>query len=241
MISQLAQDGSVIWTTLAEPGRGLAAAVSRRRALSVILLSTALSLLATGLILPAIDAEAVAVSTLRPDMTPHERTQAIETATKLHQVTTWAAAGLTPAVNALLLAVGLWLAFWVAGARTAFKPTLTVAAHALVPQALKALLTVPAALAHAPVAPSALATLLPSNLASFLPPTLGWPGPLLAVAAGLDLFTLWTVALAGSGMAKASGASRLRTWVVMVVLFAASLALFKVVPSAGGLGSPGAP
>ncbi len=241
MVSELAQDGTVIWSTLAEPGRGLAAAVSRRRALSAILLSTALSLLATGLILPSMDVEAVASNALRPDMTPHERTQAIETATKLNQVTTWAAAGLTPAVNALLLAVGLWLAFLTAGARVAFKPTLTVAAHALVPQALKALLTVPAAMAHAPVTPGALASLLPSNLALLLPAKLGLPGPAMAVASAFDLFTLWSLALAGSGMAQASGASRLRTWVVMLVLFAAYIAVFKVVPSAGGLGSPGAP
>ena len=230
MASELAQDGTVIWTTLAEPGRGFAQAVARRRALSAVVLSTALSLLATGFILPVIDAEAVASDALRPDMTPHERTQAIETATKLHQVTTWAVAAVGPGASAFLLTLALWLGFWVAGAKTGFKTTFAVASHALVPQALKALLTVPAALVHAPVTPEALPRLLPSSLAVLLPASL--PAPALAAASALDLFTLWTLVLAGSGMSKASGASRMRTWAVLFVLFAAYVAVFKVVPSA---------
>lgn len=229
MASELAQDGTVIWTTLAEPGRGFAQAVVRRRALSVVVLSTALSLLATGFILPVIDAEAVASDALRPDMTPHERTQAIETSTKLYQVTTWAVAAVGPGASAFLLTLALWLGFWIAGARTGFKTSFAVSAHALVPQALKALLTVPAALVHAPVAPDALLGLLPSSLAALLPISL--PAPALAAASALDLFTLWTLLLVGSGMSKASGASRMRTWAVLLVLFAAYVAVFKVVPS----------
>jgi hypothetical protein len=239
--SELLQDGTVIFSTLAEPARGFARAVSRRRALSVVVLSTVLSLVATGLILPSIDAEAVAGEQLRPDMTPHEREQAIETATKLNQVTTWAAAGLGPPASALGLSLVLWLAFLAAGARSGFKTTFTVAAHALVPQALKALLTVPAALAHAPVRPDQLAQLLPSSLAAVLPASLSLPSPALAAASAFDLFTLWSVVLVASGMRKASGASALRTWVVVLVLFAAWIALFKVVPSAGGLLPRGAP
>jgi Yip1 domain len=241
MPSELALDGTVIWATLAEPGRGFARAVARRRALSAVVLCTALSLLATALVLPSLDAEAVAGDALRPDMTPHERTQAIESATKLHEVTTWAAAATGPGASAFLVALGLWLGFWVAGARTGFKTAFTVAAHALVPQALRALLTVPAALVRAPVAPDALSALLPSSLAALVPASLSLPAPALAAASAIDLFTLWTVALAGSGMAKASGASRARTGVVLAVLFVAYVAVFKVVPAAGGLWPKGAP
>jgi hypothetical protein len=230
--SELAQDGTVIWTTLAEPGRGFARAVSRRRALTAVLLATALSLVAAGLVLPALDLEAVAADTLRPDMTPHERGQAIETAAKLNEVKTWAVAAAGPAASAFGVALALFLGFWAAGARTGFKTSFTVAAHALVPQALKALLSVPAALAHAPVAPDAVAGLLPSSLAALLPPSLGLPGPALAAVGALDLFTLWSLALAGAGMRKASGATRARTWAVMLVLFAAYVAVFKVVPAA---------
>lgn len=236
MVTELAQDGTVIWSTLAEPAAGLARAVARRRALGALLLSTAVSLAATGLMLPAIDAEAVASEALRPDMTPHERTQAIEAATKLFEVKTWAVAATGPASAALLVALALFLGFKAAGAGTTFKTGFTVAAHALVPQALRALLTVPAALVHAPVAPEALARLLPSSLVAVLPPSLGLPAPLLAAAGGLDLFTLWSLALAGAGMRQATGASRARTWAVLLVLFAAYLALFKVVPAAAAGG-----
>jgi hypothetical protein len=238
LASEFAQDGTVIWTTLAEPGRGLARAVKRRRALSVVMLSTALSVLSTGLVLPTLDAEAVAGDALRPDMTPHERTQAIEAAAKLHEVMTWASAGVGPGASAFLVTLGLWVGFWIAGARTGFKSSFTVAAHALLPQALRALLTVPAALVHAPVAPAELSRLLPSSLAAVLPGSL--PGPVLAAASALDLFTLWTLVLAGAGMRRASGATPVRTGVVMLVLFAAYVALFKVVPSAGGPWSQGA-
>lgn len=241
MASEFAQDGSVIWTTLARPVHGLALAVQRRRVLSALLLSTLLSLLATALILPVLDAEAVAGHALQNDMTPHERELAIENALRLHHVASWAGAGLLPALSAVALSIALYFAFWVAGARTTFKQTLTVSAHALVPQALKALLVVPAARAHAPISPDALATLLPSNLLAWLPKTLSLPGPAMSALGAFDLFTLWSLLLVGSGMASASRASKLRTVIVMTVLFAAYIALFKVVPAAAGGGGGGGP
>lgn len=235
--TDLAQDGSVIWTTLAEPGRGLAQAVSRRRALTAVLLYTLAAAIATAVILPHLDAEAIAAPKLQQEMTPHERTGAIETAVKLHHVTAWAGALVGPVASAFLLACFLWLAFWTAGARAGFKDTFTVSAHALLPNAVKALLVAPAAVLHAPVAPQQLDQLLPSNLAALLPGSL--PPPVLAAAASLDLFTLWALFLTGAGMAKASGASRVRAFVVVSVLFVAYVALFKIAPSASPAGGPG--
>jgi hypothetical protein len=218
---------------------GLATAVQRRRVLSALAFSTLLSLAAAALILPVLDAESVAGQALRPDMTPHERELAIENATKLHHVVVWATAALMPSLNALLLTVALWLGFRVAGAPAGFKATLSVTSHALVPQALKALLLVAPARAHAPVSPEALDGLLPSNLALLLPKTVSLPPLAVPVATALDLFTLWTLFLLGSGMAAASRASKLRTAVVMFILFAAYVAVFKVVPAAGGGGGGG--
>ncbi len=229
MRSELSADGNVIVSTLAEPAAGFARAVARRRALTVVVISTAISLAAAALILPRINAEAIAGDALRPDMTPHERLQAMETATKLYEVKTWAEAALGPVSSALALACVLWVAFRVAGARPGFKATFTVTAHALVPSALRALLTVPAVMAHAPVNPNELSQLLPSSVTAWLPGSVHWPGPALAAAGALDLFTLWSVVLLGSGMKTAAGASRLRTWLVMAVLFASYVAVFKVV------------
>lgn len=229
MAAEVAQDTAVIFTSLVEPGHGLARAVERNRALTAVLLATLLSLLATGLILPRIDQEAVAAGQLSPDMTQHEREEATQTAVKLHKVKSWALAAATPLALAFLVAFALWLGFRTAGARTAFKPTFTVAAHALVPQALHSLLIAPAAIAHAPVTPAQLDTLLPSSLAAALPASL--PPAALAAASALDLFTLWSVVLLGTGMARASGASRLRAFAVVVILFLAYVALFKVAPT----------
>lgn len=232
--AELAQDGTVIWSTLVEPSHGFVRALERRRTLTVIVFSTLLSLLAARLILPTVDSEAVAAEKLRPDMTAHEREQAIETAARLYQVITWGSAALAPLASSFFLAVALWLAFWVAGARAGFKASFTVAAFGLVPAALKALLAAPAAIARAPVAPDQLARLLPSSLAALLPASL--PAPALAAASALDVFTLWTLYLAGAGMLKASGASRLRTTLVLAVLFAAYVAFFKIAPSAAAPG-----
>jgi len=237
--TELAQDGSVIWTTLAEPGRGLAQAVTRRRALTALLVSMLLALVATAVVLPHLDMEAAAAATgkLKPEMTPHERAEALETATKLHHVAAWAGAAAGPAVSALLLACVLAAAFWVAGARAGFKETFTVSAHALIPLYVKALLAAPAAIVHAPVAPAQLDRLLPSSLAALLPG--GLPPPVLAAASSLDLFSLWALYLTGSGMAKASGASRRRAFAVTLLLFVAYVALFKIAPSASTGGGPG--
>lgn len=229
MAAEVAQDTAVIFSALVEPGRGLARAVDRNRALTAVLLATLLSLLATGLILPRIDQEAVAADRLQPEMTQHEREDATQTAVKLFKVQTWAVAAVGPLAQAFLVAFALWLGFRTAGARPGFKPTFTVAAHALVPQALHSLLIAPAAIAHAPVTPGQLAELLPSSLAAALPGSL--PPPVLAVASALDLFTLWSVVLLGTGMARASGASRLRAFAVVVILFLAYVALFKVAPT----------
>lgn len=239
MASEFAQDGSVIWTTFARPVHGLALAVQRRRVLSALMLSTVISLAATALILPVLDAEAVAGPSLQNDMTPHERELAIESAMRLQHVASWAAAGLMPALSAVALTIALYFAFWVAGARTTFKQTLVVSAHALVPQALKSFLLVFPARAHAPVAPDDLATLLPSNVLAWLPKTLSLPPPAMSALGAFDVFTLWSLFLISSGMASASRASKLRTGIVMFVLFAAYIALFKVVPAAAGGGGGG--
>ncbi len=227
--SEFANDGSVIWATLTNPEAGFAKAVFRRRALTAVLVATLLSLVATALIMPALDSEAVAGDQLRPDMTPHERGEAIERAGKLFQVTTWATATTRPVGSAFLLALVLWLAFKVAGAKTGFKATFTVAAHALLPSALKLLLAAPAALLRRPISPDQVPKLLPSSLAELLPSSL--PPMALAVAHAIDLFTVWSIYLTIAGMVKASGASWRRASLVVLVLFAASIALFTVAPS----------
>jgi hypothetical protein len=235
--TDLAQDGSVIWTTLAEPGRGLAQAVSRRRATTALLVATLATLVSTAVIVPQLDIEKAAAQKLGPEMTQHEREEALVTARKLETVKQWAGAATAPTALAFLAACFLYLGFWVGGARPGFVETFTVTAHGMLPAWLKHLLFVPAALAQGPVAPADVAKLLPSSLAAFLPASL--PPAALAAAGALDLFTLWALYLTGSGMARAAGTSRRRAFVITVVLFVAYVALFKIVPAAGSAGGPG--
>ena len=235
--TDIAQDGTVIWATLAAPGSGLAQALSRRRAATAILVGTLAALLSTAIVVPHLDMEKAAGDQLRPEMTPHERTEALTTATKLETVKQWAGAAAAPAVYAALVAVVAFLAFWVAGAKPGFKDTLTVTAHAQLPIWLKVLLSAPAAVAQSPVAPDAVGKLLPSSLAAVLPGSL--PAALLAAAGAFDVFTLWSTYLLASGMAKASGASRRRSFAVVAVLFVAYVCLFKIIPSAAQAGGHG--
>jgi hypothetical protein len=234
--TDLAQDGTVIWSTLAEPGRGLAQAVARRRATTALLVATLAALVSTAVIVPQLDMEQAAAGQLGPELTPHERQEALATATKLETVKQWAGAATSPAVLALLAAGFLFMGFRVAGARPGFRETFTVTAHGMLPVWLKQLLLAPAAVAQGPVAPAAVAKLLPSSLAAFLP---SLPPAALAAAGALDLFTLWALYLTGSGMAKAAGTSRRRAFTVTVVLFVAYVALFKIVPAAAQGGGPG--
>jgi hypothetical protein len=237
--TDLAQDGTVIWTTLAEPGRGLAQAVTRRRATTALLVGTLAALLSTAILIPHLDMEKAAADQLQPDMTPHERAEALATATKLEHVKQWSGALIEPTLLATLLAAALFLAFRVAGTKPGFRETITVSSHALLPIWLRGLLAVPAAVAHAPVAPADVARLLPSSLGALLPTSL--PPPALAAASAMDLFALWAAYLVGTGMARASGASRRRAFVVTAILFVAYVCLFKVIPSAASAGGPGGP
>ena len=148
----------------------------------------------------------------------------------------YASAALGPALAAIGLALALWLAFRVAGTRPAFKPTLAVAAHALLPLAVAKLLLLPAILAKAPLPAAELGGLLPSSLAALLP---AHGSPLVAAAASsLDLFAAWTVVLLVLGMARVAGATRLRAGAVVVLLWAGWVVATKLLPAsmAGGPG-----
>jgi hypothetical protein len=235
--TELAQDGAVIWSTLAEPARGLGHAVTRRRATTALLVGTLAALLSAAVVVPHLDMEKGAAGQLRPDMTPHEREEALATATKLETVRQWAGAAVAPAALAALAAAALFLAFRVAGTSPGFKDTLAVTSHAFLPLWLKALLTLPAVVLHAPVAPADVERLLPSSLAALPLPL---PPPAMAALSSLDLFSLWAAYLVGSGMARASGASRRRAFVVTAILFVAYVCLFKVAPAAAAAaGGPG--
>ena len=240
--TELLQDGTVVARALAAPGRGIAEAVERRRALTALCIATAASLLFAAVAVPRVDYEAAAQRRARgpeaQEQTQFQREESVATARKLGHITGWAGAALAPALLAAGAAALLFAGFRVAGTRPALKETFAVAAHGTLPVWLGGLLAIPAALARAPIPPDDLPRLLPSSLAALAPRA---AAPLAAALSGVDLFALWAVALVATGMARASGASRARAFTVTLVLYAAAIALLKVVPAAVLGGPRGAP
>lgn len=242
--SDLLTDGSIVLRTLARPGGGLAALAERPRAAVALLLSTFLSLSAAAVVVPRTDygdgesAQKPTDGQPAPEPTEYERDQAATAARKLGELGDWAGAALLPSLFAACLAGALLVGFRVAGAQTSFRPALAVSAHGTVPLWLARLLAVPAALSHGQVPRALLAGLLPSSAAALLPP--GAPPALAGALGGLDLFALWAATLVALGMARATGASRVRSFAVTFALYLSYVALLKVaLPSVlAGLSTP---
>jgi hypothetical protein len=233
--AELAQDGSVVFDSIVSPARGLRRAAERRRAVAALLVATAASLAFASFAAPRLEPSPAALSPgeAGPDAqepTPYQREEALATARKVAVVGLWARGALAPALHAAVAALFLWLGFRVAGAAPALRPTLAVVAHGMLPVWLGQLLAIPALVLRAPVTPEELGRLLPSSLAALLPP--GVAPPQLALAGAFDLFALWAVALVSLGMARVSGASRVRSAAVTVALWLAYVVVLKVAPAA---------
>ena len=215
----------VLWA----PDRTFAALALRPRVAVAMALYLTATLLAAGSTLPRTDfgdgLEATAAqgggAGAAVEPTDYEREQAREKARKIGALTTWGAALAKPTLGAAAVAVALFVAFWVAGAPVAFGATLSVVVHAALPLALRALLGIPAALAHGLTAgdPGAL---LPSSAAALVPAA---AAPVHAALSALDVFTVWTVVLTALGMARLSGASRTRSLVATALPWAGLVAL----------------
>jgi len=244
--TELAQDGSVVVRTLLAPGRGLAEAIGRRRVATALGVATLVSIVFAGVLAPRLDYDAVVARKLARatpeaeteavELTQHQREEAVATARKLGNVSTWTAAALWPSVAALLAAAALFVGFRVAGTKPAFKETFAAVAHGMMPVWLAPLLAIPAVVVRGTLTPDEVPRLLPSSLAALVPAA---PPPLLAALGALDLFSLWALALVALGMARASGASRRRALAVTTVLFVAYVALLQISLPALLAGGPG--
>jgi hypothetical protein len=240
-VTEIAEDGSTVLHTLTAPARGFAAIVARRRAGVALALSTAVALAAATVIVPRTDFGTSAQQQLlrgppgADEPTPYQLEEAAATATKLGHIAGYAGALLGPSLAAVLAAAFLFLGFRVAGTRPAFKATLAVTAHGMLPVWLGGLLAIPAAIVRAPLPIEDAGRLVPSSLAAWVGQV---PPPLAVALSAIDLFALWAAALVAAGMARASGASRARAVAVTLVLFLAYVALVKVAPAGAG-GGPG--
>jgi hypothetical protein len=233
--TDLKEDGAAAVAVLTAPRRGLALVIERRRSLTAILAATVVSLLFAVVAVPRLDFDKAASRQIEAgpgaaDMTPFQREEAVIQARKVGSVAVYAGSVFSPALSVLVAALFLWLGFKVAGTSPTFKGTLAVAAHGLLPVLLAPLLLLPAIVARAPIDPTGLARLLPSNLGALLPEQ---ASPiLLAAATSIDLFSLWSMVLLILGMSTLTGASTRRATTVVGLLWLAHLCLLRIAPAA---------
>jgi hypothetical protein len=161
-------------------------------------------------------------------LSPHDRETVVVSGTRFAKIGMAGGALFEPCLRALSAALALWLALMVAGSKPAFLPTLSVAAHALLPLALRQLLTIPALLSRGAVRLQDLGALLPSNLAAFLVERGAQLTPKVGLLTALDLFSLWSVVLLAIGMASVAKVSKLRSGAVVAVLWLSYVAVFHV-------------
>jgi hypothetical protein len=218
---------AILWA----PSRGLAEAADARRFFWPLLLATLVGLGYTALFLPRTDFTAIAEKQLdavpeeSAKLTPHEREEKIETVGKLAVVSAYASAALGPALSALAAALCFWLGFKVAGGKPGFLATFAVVAHAKLPGAVHALLSVPALLSRKAMEVDEAFKLLPSSLASLAPD--GTPLPRLALLSSVDLFEAWALVLTVLGMAHVGKVSALRSGLVTVILWVSFVLVFR--------------
>ena len=216
---------------LLRPSTALPPAAEQRHYVVPLLLATAAALLFSIVAVPRLDVTQAVSDALDRDpgaaqMTPHEREQKIDQGRKVAALAAYSGAAFGTAFTAFAAAIALWLAFRVVGSGPGFVPTFTVICWSLLPGALAALLAIPAALLRSNIPVEQLPSLLPSNLAAFLP--IGTSGPLAALLGALDLFSIWSAWIIAAGMAGVARITLNRSLVTVLVLWISYVGVFRV-------------
>lgn len=217
---------------LVAPGRGLARAAEQRRFVPPILGATLASLLLACVVVPRVDYERALDERAERDpraaerMSPHDREVAIAQAQKLGAVLAYGAALTWPALRALAIACGVFVASRVVGSRPPLRGLLSVASWGSLPLALKDLFSLPALSRMRAISALEAERALPSSLSALLPP--GAPAPIAGAAQALDLFSIWAVALVALGAAQLPGAERRRVIAVVAALWVSYVLLAGV-------------
>lgn len=189
---------------------------------------TILSLLATFIIVRRVGVDriirqGIEQSSAAERMTPEQIEQAVERSHGIASVLMWVASAAGPALLALLMAAVYLLLLNLMEAGINFSKVLGVAAHALVPRAVSAVLTILVILLKDP-ADINIENPLGSNLGILMDPMTS-SKPLYAIASSLDLFTFWSLALLAVGFSvitktfsiKKSAVIAVIPWVIYVL------------------------
>jgi hypothetical protein len=215
--------------TFWSPVAALARAAEARFFVLPLLLWTLVTVGVTFVLAPRLDIDAATSAALEKSpepMSPHQKEEAIAMGHKIGLVSQYAGSLFVPTLFALGVAFIFWLALKVAGGTPAFSETFAVVSHAGLPLAVKGLLTLPAILRTTRIPVTDVDKLLPSNLNSLLADR--FHGNAASLAASLDIFTLWVLALLVIGLARVAGVTRLRAAVTTVILWGAYIGVFQI-------------
>jgi hypothetical protein len=227
----------LIIQTFASPKRGLTAAVRQRSFVPALVVSTVVAVGTTAAIAPKLDLAAAQVEALKerkPDMTPQQVEEAVALGAKVGRIGMIASALLGPTIAALFAALFMWFGLKVANGTATFVSSLSVVAYSLLPGSLRAILSLPAALSRDAIDVKRVEHLLPSSLGALAPESMH--PSIVGMLSAIDLFSLWSLALLTIGMALAASFSVKRSAVVVIALWAAYVAVFKVAFPALGAG-----
>jgi hypothetical protein len=149
------------------------------------------------------------------DKTDRDIADEIDKRTAIVEVKAWLRAAVGMPAQIVGFAIALLLLGRFIGGKPSFQRALAASSIASLPLAVKSLIEAAATLRQARIGPDEVHQLVTSRLISA-----PHGDPLLArVAAASDLFSLWSVVLAGFGLAAAAGISRTRSFIAVTVAY----------------------
>lgn len=172
---------------------------------------------------PPAESSAAGAATQAEVKTDREIDEEIAKRTAVIRVKLGLSAALATPGKILLLALALFLLGRYVGGKPTTQRALAAAAVGALPWAVRSLIAAAAALRQEAIGPSDLDSLVAGSLASDAGQSI-----VARLAAGVDLFSLWSVVLCGVGLSAASGIGRVRGLVVVSIGFALLLMISSI-------------
>jgi hypothetical protein len=200
------------------PVRTFASIAARPTWILPVAIAAGLGFPLSELILSKMDWRAVAAKQLaNRHLTDAQMDSALETIRRIGWVFGDAAAVLAPLVLALLTAAVLWGACQAFGWEVRYEQSLGVTAHAFFPATLASIALIAVFWNRQAIDPETIGDALHTNLGFLVDPRTD--RALHSLAASVDLFTFWAIALLVLGLSSAAGASRRRMAILVVSLW----------------------
>ncbi|HEY2796645.1 MAG TPA: YIP1 family protein [Thermoanaerobaculia bacterium] len=200
------------------PARTFASIAARPTWILPVAIAAGLGLPLSELVLSRMDWRAVAAKQLaNRHLSDAQMDSALETIRRIGWVFGDAAAVLLPLVLALVTAAVLWGACQAFGWEVRYKQSLGVTTHAFFPATLASVGLLAVLWNRETIDPEAIGDTLHTNLGFLVDPRTD--KVLHSLAASVDLFAFWAMALLVLGLSSAAGASRRRVAILVGALW----------------------